>query len=635
MTMSGMRFGRSFLGSLAPLAASIALVTISTAGSALAAPSEDAKGTVSAKNVGLIELEETPRERPSPMSALFKNAGGLTLRELVDKIHEAAADDSMDALVLRIRGAAMGITQVEEVGQAIQTVRKAGKKVYLFSEYYSTPEIVLGSYVDEVIIQDGGPVSFPGLYMQEMYLADTLAWAGVKADMIQVGDYKGAAETMVNSGPSPAWEKNISGLLDSMYAGIRSHMVDGRKMSESELDHAMRKAWMASETTAKEVKLVDTVLDLPKLHDHLKAAESSEITWTNILEADADSRGLNVSNPMALFAQMASARARETDGDTIAIVHIDGPIVDGESTSGGFSGESEVGSWTLRRTLGEIEEDDNVKGMIVRVNSPGGSAIASEIIWQGVRRVAEKGKPVWVSVGSMAASGGYYIAVAGDKIYVNPSSIVGSIGVVGGKMALGGLFDKLKVHVVSRSRGPEGGMAGLLQSPNAWTEQERVLVREKMKETYDLFTRRVSQGRKSIDLSKTAEGRLFTGKDAVGLNMADKVGSLDDAIDDMALQLGLAAGDFDVLDYPAPKGFGDALGEMLGGMVQAPPSGATGASGMSSHARPGPARTLLMDTLRELVGDQQWPAVRDQFGAFMQLRHEPVILASPRAIIVK
>src|SRR5690606_7120002 len=135
--------------------------------------------------------------------------------------------------------------------------------------------------------------------------------------------------------------------------------------------------------------------------------------------------------------------------------------------------------------------DDLIKGVIIRINSPGGSATASEVIWRGVQRVAAK-KPVWVSVGSMAASGGYYIAVAGDKIYVTPSGIVGSIGVVGGKISMGGLYDLLHVNVVERARGPR---ADLFSSSQPWTDQQRAFVRDKMAETYDLFTRRVAQGR--------------------------------------------------------------------------------------------------------------------------------------------
>src|SRR5690606_18359825 len=220
-------------------------------------------------------------------------------------------------------------------------------------------------------------------------------------------------------------------------------------------------------------------------------------------------------------------------------------------------------------------------------NSPGGSAIASESIWLGLERIAES-KPVWVSVGSMAASGGYYIAVAGERIYVNPSSIVGSIGVVGGKPVLGGTYDKRNINVVSRDRGPA---ASLMSTVEPWTEQQRTLVRERMTETYELFVERVKAGRRDIEIEKTAEGRLFAGRKAIELNMADRLGGLDVAIRDLAEELSLAEGRYDVMHYPGPKSIEEMLQEMLGGF------------GLSAPAVQEPRGLIgaAIQTLRELV----------------------------------
>jgi len=226
----------------------------------------------------------------------------------------------------------------------------------------------------------------------------------------------------------------------------------------------------------------------------------------------------------------------------------------------------------------------------------------------------------------MAASGGYYTAVAAEKIYVNPSSIVGSIGVVGGKIAMGGLYDKAKVHVTERSRGPLGDM---FSSTKPWSEQQQQMVREKMTETYNLFASRVSAGRGGIDLSKTAEGRLFTGEQAVKNNMADKVGGLDDCITDLALSLKLEDGEYQIIEYPGPKALSDVLGGMLGGSAAAP--NLTGPGGLAEKA--GPA--MLRGVVKEMVGERHASQLADQMEAFMQLRNEPVILALPRAVIVR
>ena len=230
----------------------------------------------------------------------------------------------------------------------------------------------------------------------------------------------------------------------------------------------------------------------------------------------------------------------------------------------------------------------------------------------------------------MAASGGYYIAVAGDRVYVTPSSIVGSIGVVGGKIALGGLYEKVKLNTVSRGRGPRSMMAA---SAHAWTEAEKVLVRDKMKQTYDLFTSRVSAGRKGINLAATAEGRLFVGEKAIDLKMADRLGGLDTALDDMAGDLKLAAGDFDVYDYPAPKGLDEVLEDLLGGFgaAAAAPRLPQGALGDSGPLAGGAAAALL----GEAVGPQAAASLGASAHALLQLRREPVLLLSPRVLILR
>lgn len=576
--------------------------------------------------IGLIEIERTPRERPSAAAALFEHSE-QTLRGLVEAVERAGNDPDIKGLVIRLRGAELSTTQVEEFGAALQKLRDSGRRVHVFSEWYDRSDLLLGCYADEVLIQEGGPVSLPGIYTEEMYLADTLEWIGVKADLVQVGDYKGANEAMTRNAPSPQWEQNINSLIDGLYGNFRERLKAGRRLDDASLDRAMERAWLACAKTAQESGLIDATMDLPEISAHLErgySAQEAGLDWTNLLDEKQRPQRRRVSNPMELLGRVAAAPPTPSR-DTIAIVHIDGPIIDGESRSGGFSGDESVGSWTIRKSLGEIEEDDHVKGVILRINSPGGSAVASEIIWQGVRRVAAK-KPVWVSVGSMAASGGYYIAVSGDRIYVNPSSIVGSIGVVGGKLALSGLHEKLKLRTYGRARGP---MAELMSS-KPWTDEQRNLVRTKMAEVYDLFTSRVQRGRDGIDLSRTAEGRLFTGNQAIELKMADMLGGLQVAAADMAAELKLQPGKYDLLDYPEPLGVGELFAEMLGGAAM----GAEGGGGFGGSMVVSPT-TPVGGVIREIVGPQHWPAVRDSIGALMQLRDEPVILASPKVVIVK
>jgi len=563
-------------------------------------------------SLAVLEIEGVPIEHDSGMSWL--GDGANTLLGLVNTIDTLAFDDEFGGLVIRLKDAGFGITQIEELGQAIERYKDEGKKVHIFAEGYDTGGLMLASYADEVLLQSGGYVSFPGMHMEEMYLADMFEWIGIKAQMVQVGDYKGANETATRSGPSDAWDQNISSLLDGMYANMRSIMMDGRGLSGRELDKAMTVAWAANGEEAMAVDFIDETVDLPELKDYLSEFYDAEVSWVTNPYA-VSKAAMDFSNPFAFFSMMSQTGGVQVDHPTIAVLHINGVIVDGESSQGGmFGGGTQVGSRTIRNAIEDIIKEDLIEGVIIRVDSPGGSAIASEIMWQGIDRLKEH-KPVWVSVGGMAASGGFYVLSGGDRVYVNPSSIVGSIGVVGGKYAIGDVYEKLHLNIVERSRGPVAGLFGT----GEWDEAQINLIREEMTDTYDLFTSRVEAGRDGIDLSKTAEGRLFVGSDAVGLKMADEIGGLDDAINDLASEVDLV--DFDVAHYPAPVSFEKMLQEMLGGFIEAP--------GMAV------GQSQIEMTLRALLGEQRYLSVVDELNGMMLMRDEPVLLIHPRALIIR
>jgi protease-4 len=580
------------------------------------------------KTIAFIELDGHLHERQVTANPFGGKKGQMLMRDLIAGIDKAAGDPNIAGLLIQLKDAELKGAQIEEVGRALNRFRAAGKRVHLFAENYGTHDLHLGSYADEVILQQGGEVSLPGIYMEEMFLADTFKWVGITPDFVQIGDYKGASEQMANSKPSKAWDENINGLLDSMYGQMRAELKRGRKLTDAQLDKAMENAWMADGNEAKKSGLIDASIDLPELKNHLKQVYSAtDITWeTDILPTHGEELKFDQSNPFAMMGQlgkMFSKPEHEPKRETIAVLHIDGAIVDGDSGGGGLmGGGNSVGARTIRRALKEIEKNDLIKGLVVRIDSPGGSAIASEVIWQGLKRVSAAGKPVYASVGSMAASGGYYIAVGSDKIYVNPSSIVGSIGVVGGKMALGGAYEKLKINVVPRSRGPRGSM---MASATPWSEADKKLVRDKMTQTYNLFTSRVTAGRKGIDLSKTAEGRLFLGDNAVKLSMADSIGGLEDAAKDMAKTLNLASGSYDLMDYPAPKGFDEVLEDLFGKF---------GGAGARSPLQ-GSLIADVSQIAQGIVGPRNWDNFSASFTGMMQLQREPVLVITPSILLVK
>lgn len=565
-------------------------------------------------SLAVIEIVGSPAEVEVGYSWL--GDGSDSLLGIINTIDTLAYDREFSGLVIRLKDSALSTTQVEEIGSAITRLREADKKVHVFAEGYGTTDLLLAAYADEAILQQGGYVSFPGLHAEEMYLADTLSWIGVKAQLVQVGDFKGANEQMTRSTPSPAWDENIDGLLDSMYTNIRSILKEGRDLTDSELDESMRVIWAANGDEAINAGVIDAEVDLPELRDYFARQYNGKVEWVS---DPYDTNGQSESfSPFSIFSGL-SAPARgsvKVDHETIAILHINGTIIDGDSTSGGlFGGGTSVGSRTIRNAIETILAEDLIEGVIVRIDSPGGSAIASEVMWQGIERLKAE-KPVWISVGSMAASGGYYVLSAGDRVYVNPSSIVGSIGVVGGKYAMGELYNKAKINIVERSRGP---MGDLFSSTSEWDGNQIAMMRREMTETYDLFASRVEAGRDGIDLSKTAEGRLFVGTDAIELKMADELGGIDDAINGLAAEVGLS--DFDVVHFPQPPSFEEMLLEQFGQFLHSP--------GIAMNINP------FESVLRTMLGEARYQSVVDTLNALMLLDQEKVLLVNPRVIHIR
>jgi protease-4 len=594
-----------------------------------------------------IEIVGTPTERATPMQ-MFQTDAPLTLREIVEGLLLVADSAELRGALIGLNNARLTPTQAEEIGRAILIARAAGKRVHVFAAAYDQPGLMLAAGSDDVLLQTGGVVMLPGLHAQEMYLADTLEWVGVKAQLIQVGEYKGANEMLTRSGPSEAWDENIKGLLDGLYAEVRRPFEIERGMSEADTDAAFQQGWGLTGQEAIDLGIVDSLLDYASLGEFLAEQYGGPIgampaedllragmtpaEWIERMasvdadvpdSSDANDQELTIGGLLEQLGErfLAQHSRKVNDDPIIAIVHIDGPIVDGISPPSAEPGAA-VGSSTIRQVLADLEANDQIAGVIVRINSPGGSALASEVMWQGVRRLVEKQIPVWASVGDMAASGGYYVAVGADRIYANPSSVLGSIGVVGGKITVGGLLDRGRIKVTERSRGPLGEMAS---SVEPWTESEAAMVESRISETYDLFVSRVTAGRPRADIDRIGAGRLFTGRQARTVGMIDSLGGLEDAVEDLSISLGLS--DYQLEHYPTNESILDAVLSMVGG------------SGMPRMQSDDALERVLERTVRPVVeaamGQDAWRQVRAAVVALAQIRSGGAVLASPRVLIFK
>ncbi|MEM8737421.1 MAG: S49 family peptidase [Planctomycetota bacterium] len=574
--------------------------------------------------VGWIELNEPLREGPTPFAWIGEADAGPSLKSVLDRLAVVERGEDYAGVVIALDQPGLTMTQATAIAEAIAQVRAAGKQVLTFAEVYGLPDYVLASAADQVLLQHKGGVELSGIAVEEMYLAGMLEKIGVTPDFVQVGRFKGADEPLMREGPSEAWDENIGGLLDGLYAATLGPIMAGRGMTQTEVEALMADAWTLRDTELVERGAVDQLV-APDLASAGEMAFGTEFEWDMKLGQTAG--GANPDNPFALFSMLFQEPQLRTSRPTLAVIHAQGAITSGESSfGGGLFSQASIGSRTMAGALEKALLDDNIKGVVIRLDSPGGSALASEVIWQAVREVGAE-KPVFAVVGSMAASGGYYIVSGADRIYVQPHSILGSIGVVGGKITLGGLYDWTGVKVHRRTRGPG---ADLFNSVEPFTEPQRAKVRRAMEVVYDQFIERVEAGRgdRLPEVGQVAEGRLFTGATSLDNGMADRLGGLELALEELAEQTGLEPGGYDVVNLPGPMSLNEYLSDFLGvrsGGASTDLAGLAGAAG----AQPG------LKAAERLVGPAAWRSVSRSLQGLLLLRHEPVLLMMPAAIVVK
>lgn len=566
--------------------------------------------------VGWLTLTETLREGPVPFAWVTNEEAGPSLGDVLDQLDYVADHDEYLGVVIFMDQPQIRLSQVLAISDKIAEVRAAGKRVMTYAEAYDMMDYVLASSADLILLQHKGEVRMTGVAVEEMYLAGMLEKIGAKADFVQIGKYKGASEAMMRTGPSEAWSQNFDALLDDLYEQIIGRIAENRDMSRAEVEELLAKSWTMTDVDFLRKRVIDRITDRD-LIDVTEVEFGDGFTWDDTLGLGGGA--VKINNPMMLFGMLFKEADTRTSRPTIAVVHANGPIHSGESSRGqGMFDSESIGSTTMVEALGQARDDDNVKGVILRIDSPGGSALASEIIWQAVRDLGET-KPVYISIGSMAASGGYYIACAGDEVYLNDSSIVGSIGVVGGKIVLGGLYEWAGINIHRRSRGP---MGDIFNSVEPFTPDQRTTIRESMQIIYDQFIQRVTIGRGSRlpDVGSVAEGRLFTGRQAVENGMADKLGGVESAMADMTDELGLEADGYDVIHLPPAMSLQTFLNSMFG--VRSP--------AVSAQQTP-----VMIQTAKRVLGPQAWPAVSAALEGLLLLRDEPVLTLMPNAIIIR
>ena len=508
---------------------------------------------------------EAPNDNAA-LFAVFQQKQANTLRDWVHTIRRAAGDAEINGLALIIEQPQINLAQVEELSQALQAFKSKGKPVYCYLDEANNATYALAAAASHITLAENSELEIPGLHGEMMFFKGLLDKLGLEADMLHCGAYKSALEPFTRTEPSPEAAENVNWLLDSIYDHWVQLIADGRKLPVDEVKKLVDQAPLRAEQ-ALDHKLVDEVSSFAAFKQRLHKEFGQD---AKVLKKYEENGGLelDMDNPFAvfqLFSRLMQGPA-ESAQPAVGLIYIDGAIVMGKSDDSPF-GEASDGSTTIRAALEDAHHDENIKAVVLRVDSPGGSALASDIIWQAATRCAAD-KPLIVSMGQVAGSGGYYVAIPGDTIFADPATITASIGVVGGKLVWKGLLqDKLGITTTEFTRGKH---AGLMSTSRKWDDAERAWMTSYMNTVYDQFKGRVmkSRGEKlKKDLETIAGGRVYTGAQALELGLVDRLGGLSDALDLAATKAGLPR-DYAVQLVPKPSGieaFVSMLHKLMGG----------------------------------------------------------------------
>ncbi len=484
-----------------------------------------------------------------------------TLGKLMERLGEAKADKDVKAVWLRIEELELGRGKVNELRSAIAAIRKAGKPVYAELVSADTGAYLVASACDFIYMPSSGDLALPGVRLEMMFYKGLLDKLGLKYEMLHMGKFKGAAEPMTRTSMSEPLRESLQSIVDDTYDHMVETIAKDRHLPDYTVKTLIDQGLFCA-ADAKDAGLIDEVI-------YADAFEKSLAARLKLNKVDVDTgykkkqaedySGLG--GFMKLMEAFSGGKKSERGGGNkqkIAIVYAVGEITEGKS-SASFLGESTLGSTTMVEALNNAFDDPKVVAVVLRVDSPGGSATASDLIWHAT---TNRKKPMVASMGNVAGSGGYYITMGAKKIYAEPATITGSIGVLGGKLVTEGLYAKLGLSTEVVSRGKN---SGILTSTSPFSPDERKIWLRYMEQTYHEFVSKAAQGR-HMDYEKLealAQGRVYTGRQAKKLGLIDEVGTLKDAIAEAKKLAGLKAdADVDFLVLPEPKSFFE---QMFGG----------------------------------------------------------------------
>jgi protease IV len=498
-------------------------------------------------------------EGPGSLSLLGESQ--TSLQAMVDRMDQAAADKEVAAVWLRIENLDIGPGKLYELRAPIARIRKSGKPIWAELTSAESMQYRLAGACDEIVMAPSGTLIVPGVRAEVTFYKGLLDKLGLQFDALQMGKYKGAAEPMTRTSMSPELKESMTAIVDDNYEDLVATLAADRKLKDYQVKSLLDVGMFTAETAAK-AKLVDRVLYADQLRDalskRLKADDIELVTDYKKKKVDVDLSGIGGALKFMQLVMGGKQPEKVSKEKKIAVIFAVGEIIEGKSSTSILGGAS-LGSTTIVEALRKAADDPTVAAVVMRIDSPGGSAVGSDLIWRETVRLK---KPLVASMGDVAGSGGYYIAMGAKKIYAAPGTMTGSIGVVGGKLVLKGLYDKvgLNTEVIAR-----GALSGALSDLQPFTTDERAAWTGLLQETYSQFVGKAAEGRKMTfqELEKLAQGRVYSGHAAKGLKLVDEMGTLKDAIIDAKKLAGLKPDEpVELLMLPRSQGL---LEQLLGG----------------------------------------------------------------------
>ncbi|WP_421801153.1 signal peptide peptidase SppA [Flagellimonas sp.] len=540
-----MKFLRNLLASiLGSLVAFMIVVGMFFIFMALIGSAED--GVVVKKN-SVLELSfVTPisdyvgKDETDPFAALWDEELGLD--EILHAIEVAKNDTNIEGISLTTGFLQAGMAQTREIRKALLDFKSSGKFVMAHADVYAQRDYYLASAADEVYVNPVGVLDFKGLATEVLFYKELQEKSGIKMEVIRHGKYKSAVEPFLSDSMSDENRTQIKELITSIWSVIVDDISKSRNITPQNLNVIADTLGGRTPEYAVASGLLDGTLYFDQYENLLKekigVAEDDELNYVGLMD----------------YAKKANKKKIHNGSDKIAVIYAQGEILFGEG------GKGYIGQGLIVDALHKAVDNESVKAIVLRVNSPGGSALVSDIIWREMQ-LAKKEKPLVVSFGNVAASGGYYIGVGGDKIFAEPTTITGSIGVFGTIPNVNELAENIGVNAEQVGTNKNSVDYSFFEP---MTDSFRSVMQESIEETYETFLDRVSQGRNIPveQVNEIAQGRVWSGVDAQDLGLVDELGTLDDAIAAAADMAGLE--DFGIRKYPKYKSGFDRLMEDFG-----------------------------------------------------------------------